>query len=128
MDNPRKKRRNPGFTLVEMLLVMTIIGVLATVVVVNFSGMGKDSRIKTTRLSIANIGTAIQTFEMNTGNYPKSLDELTAPLGDNEPLLTAGQLNDSWGTPFQVKFTGKKYEIRSAGKDGQIGTDDDITN
>ena len=128
MYTPNKKCRNLGFTLVEMLLVMTIIGVLAAVVVVQFGNLGDKGRINATRASIQAIETAIKTFTIMTGKAPKSIDELTSSVGDDEPLLKAGTLNDGWGVPFQFKFSGNKVEIRSAGKDGQIGTDDDITN
>jgi len=128
MKETRKNRRNAGFTLVEMLLVMMIIGVLATVVVVNFTGLGQRTRIDATRASITSIKTAIQTFEITTGNYPKSLEELTAPIGNSPPLLDKALLNDPWGTPFQIKFSGDTFEIRSAGPDKQMGNGDDITN
>ena len=128
MNSPRKKRRNLGFTLVEMLLVMTIIGLLAAVVVVQFGNIGERARINATRASISSINTAVQTFEIMAGSYPKSLEELTAPVGDNPGLLKKEALVDAWGQPFQIKFSGKTYEIRSSGPDKQMGNDDDLTN
>ncbi len=128
MNNNQKKRKNLGFTLVEMLLVMTIMGILATVVIINVSGSGKDARIVATRASITSIKAAIQTFEIKTGNYPKSIDELTAPIGDSPALLSKAGMVDAWATPFQLKLSGNDFEIRSAGPDKQMGTEDDITN
>lgn len=128
MSQQKKKRRNLGFTLVEMLLVMTIIGLLATVVVINFSGMSGEARINATRSSITSIKTAVQTYEIRTGKMPKSIDDLTVELNGQPPILDKAQLNDSWGVPFQFKFSGNTFEIRSAGPDGTFGNEDDVTN
>ena len=123
------RRRRGGFTLVELLLVVAIIGVLATVVIMNVTGVGTESRITATRASIATICQAAMTYEIQVGRYPESLDDLTSPINERKPLLKKGSLNDSWGVPFAYKMTGKdEYEVRSAGPDAKMGTDDDITN
>ncbi len=118
-----------GFTLVELLLVVTILGILAAVVVVNFAGQGEESRRNATRASIAAIGTAIQAYEVRMGRYPDSLDDLSAGTESMPALVDKAKLNDSWGNPFAFKKTSKyEYEIRSAGPDGQLGSPDDLTN
>jgi general secretion pathway protein G len=124
-----KRRDRAGFTLVELLLVVTILGILAAVVVVNFAGQGEETRRNTTRASIGAISTAIQAYEVRVGRYPESLDDLTVSSEAMPALLDKNKLDDSWGTPFQYKKTGKyEYEIRSAGPDAAMGTEDDITN
>lgn len=128
MNASRKLRRRAGFTLVELLLVIAILGILGTVVVVNFGGESDKARRTATLTSIGAINQAIQIYKMNVGRYPKSLDDLTVGINDDEPLLKADSLNDAWGIPFTYKLDGKKYVIRSAGDDGVEGTEDDLTN
>ena len=131
MTSERTMTRNlrSAFTLVELLLVVTILGILAAVVMVNFTGKGDEARKSATRTSIANISTAIQTFDATKSRLPESLDELCTESADGAALLDKANLNDSWGHPFQYKKVSKfKYEVRSAGPDGQMGTDDDLFN
>jgi general secretion pathway protein G len=128
-DAEKRRRARAGFTLVELLLVVTILGILAAVVVVNFAGQGEETRRNTTRASIAAIGTAIQAYEVRMGRYPETLDELTVSTESMAALLDKARLTDSWATPFQYKKTGRfDFEIRSAGPDAQMNTEDDITN
>lgn len=118
-----------GFTLVELLLVIAILGTLAAVVMTNFTGQGEQSKITATRTSISNIGTAIQAYEVTAGRFPDSLDDMTIATEQRAALLKKEALIDSWGTPFQYTKKGRfEYEVRSAGPDGQIGSEDDITN
>ena len=125
----QKKLRRAGFTLVELLLVITILGILGAVVVMNFGDVGGDARRTATLQSIGQITQACEVYRMKTGRgFPKSLDDLTTAINDEEPLLKAGSLNDGWGEPFEYKLEGKKYTVRSAGADGQMNTEDDLTN
>jgi general secretion pathway protein G len=128
-DPEQRRRVRSGFTLVELLLVVTILGVLATVVVMNTRGISEKSRISATRASIDAISTAVGTFDATKSRLPESLDELTAESADAPALLDKGKLNDAWGTPFQYKKISKfKFEVRSAGPDAAMGTEDDLTN
>lgn len=128
MKRTRKVLRRAGFTLVEVLLVIAILGILGTVVVVNFSGAGDDARKAATQTSINAISQAVEVYRMKTGRVPKSLDDLTVGINDDEPLLKAGALKDGWAQDFDYKAEGKKYTITSPGPDGTLGTDDDLTN
>lgn len=127
--NEKSASGRAGFTLIELLLVIAILGTLAAVVMVNVAGQGEQSKVTAARTSIANISTAIQSYEVTQGRFPESLDDLTVATETHAALLKKNALNDPWGTPFQYKKVSKfEFELRSAGPDAQIGTEDDITN
>jgi len=126
-----KKNLQGGFTLIEMLLVVAIIGVLAAVVVVTFPGRQKKASIQATRGSIANVCTAIDVYETDTGRFPPTLQGLISNDGAanwSGPYIRGGAPADAWGTPLSYTLKGDNdYEVRSAGPDAQMGTADDIT-
>lgn len=125
-------RQKAGFTLIEVLLVVAILGILAAVVVGNFGQHGDNARIKATRASISAIGTQIEVYQLDTGRFPSSLENLLTSSGEpnwNGPYLRGGKdsIVDAWGTPFSYKQESGSYKIISAGKDLQMGSEDDIT-
>ncbi|MDA3798930.1 MAG: type II secretion system protein GspG [Kiritimatiellae bacterium] len=118
-----------GFTLIEIMLVVVIMGILAGVVMVNVKGQGDKARINATRSSISAINTAVNLYETQTSRLPTTLDDLCSGIDGMPPLLKKVQLNDAWGTPFTYSKKGEyEFEIRSAAKDMAMNTDDDITN
>lgn len=124
--------RKRGFTLVEMLLVVTIIGILATVVVVKFAGVSERARIAAARDSIASISSAIDVYEVDMGKYPGSLEDLVRNPGGatwHGPYIKGGMeaMTDPWGMQYQYTKKENDYEIRSSGPDQQANSADDIT-
>jgi general secretion pathway protein G len=121
-----------GFTLIEVLLVVAILGILAAVVVVNVGGRREQAMISSTRASIANIAAAVDLYEVDTGRYPSGLQSLVSNDGApnwNGPYIRGGMPSDAWGTQFQFSPSGESgYTITSAGPDLTFGGGDDLTN
>ncbi len=89
----------------------------------------KSERKRETRELIKNVEIALKMYCLKHGKYPDSLDVLTqAPDDDSDPLLV-GEPVDPWGNELMYEKRGRKLPIiRSAGPDGELGTDDDLTN
>lgn len=130
-------RRSAGFTLIELLLVLTILGILAAIVVPRIAGRSDDARKQATVTQISAFKTALNTFEVDNGYYPKSLADLIQQPRDAQnwhgPYLDSDVVpKDGWSRDFQYTCPGRHnqrtFDIVSAGKDAQFGTDDDISN
>ncbi|MBL9199380.1 MAG: type II secretion system major pseudopilin GspG [Opitutaceae bacterium] len=132
-------RSEAGFTLVELLLVLVILGILAALVLPKFTGRTEQARITAAQTQMASFGTALDAFEVDTGSYPRGNDGLNMLLvapadvtGWRGPYLKDAIPLDPWGRPYLYEFPGKVnptgYDIRSAGPDGNPGTEDDIVN
>lgn len=123
-----KRQSRKGFTLIELLIVVSILAVLGGIAVANFMGQAENANFVATRTSIANIKKAVDAFRLEVKRLPKSMEELSTPINDGEPLLDPGAHNDAWGNPIEYKLEGKRYTLTSAGPDGIMGTEDDLTN
>ena len=130
-EERREFKGTGGFTLIEVLLVVAILGILAGVVVVNFGGKQKGAMIKATRSSIQAVCTAIDMYEIDTGRFPPGLQSLISSDGApnwSGPYLRGGLPADAWGTQFQYRTEGDTgYKVVSAGPDETFGGGDDIT-
>lgn len=136
-----RRHHRSGFTLMEVLLVLAILGVLMAMVVPGLLGQQKQANIDATKVSIHNLEQALKLYALNhDGEFPSSGDGLqaliNAPAGDNKwrgPYLDKGKLpDDAWGNPLQYSYPGQHNanspDISSWGPDKTAGTDDDITN
>ena len=119
-----------GFTLLELLVVVAIIGLLVGYVAPRyFSQVGK-SEVTAVRAQIDGFEKALDTYRLDTGRYPSTeqgLNALVTKPGDmpkwNGPYLRKAVPLDPWGNPYRYKSPSEKgdYEILSLGKDGQPG-------
>lgn len=127
----RRRRGDAGFTLVEILVVITIIGMIMALVgprVLNYLG---ESKTKTARIQIESFSSALDLFYLDLGRYPTSSEGLGAlaqrpgnASGWNGPYLRGGVLPvDPWGRPYVYRSPGERsaYDIVSLGSDGQEG-------
>lgn len=123
------RKAQQGFTLIEIMVVVGIIGLLAAVLIPNVTSKMNDARIASARVQIKNVEEALVAYSMkHGGKYPDSLEKLTEETEDDDALLQGG-VEDPWGTTLQFEKRGKKRpKIVSAGPDCEFGTEDDITN
>lgn len=128
--NTRKIQRE-GFTLIEILLVVVIIGVLAALGVPKLTGHMERARVNAAKSDISAISSAISMYELDNGEFPKTLQDLMKDPGNTMnwmgPYMESGLPDDPWGKPYQYKVTGThnphKYDLWSEGssKSGVIG-------
>ena len=124
-----------AFTLVEMLLVVTIIGILAALVIPKIVGRSEQARATAAHADISSIKTALDAFEVDNGFYPKSLQDLvTTPSNAKNwhgPYLEKVP-QDPWGNNYVYYFPGKhnpsSFDLLSIGQDAKEGTEDDVGN
>jgi general secretion pathway protein G len=139
LKNKKNKIRNfKGFTLIELMLVVVIIGALVAMVMPRLTGRGEQARVVAAGADInANIATGLKLYELDNGNFPSTAEGLGALLAKpssaknwNGPYLERKPL-DPWGREYEYKSPGEHrktdYDLYSLGKDG-IESADDVTN
>lgn len=139
MKIQHRSKRAQGFTLIEIMLVVVIIGILAAVIGPKLAGRAKTASIKATQQSINNVKTMLGMFEIQAGRYPTTEEGLDA-LMEKPGELTDEQWDgpyaqewprDAWGEDFVYRSPGEinaDFDIISKGPDKREGTDDDISN
>lgn len=114
---------NRGFTLIEIMIVVTIIALLSAVIIVpNVTKYLKRAKIEAARLQIKNFQTPLLEYQSTKGNYPSTEEGLDALV--KEGLLKKVPV-DPWGNPYHYRYPGEtdqeEYEIWSYGPDGKEG-------
>ena len=114
-----------GFTLVELLVVVAILGILGTIAIQNVTGHIAKTRVTAAEAGVRAIQEACTTYYIQHKKLPSSLDQLVE--GD-DPVLEGGEgaLYDPWDNKYEMESKGKKIVVKSAGEDGEMGTEDDI--
>lgn len=116
-----------GLTLVEVLAVVVILGLLATVLTTSFGGQVARAKIELARTGIGQVVNAVELYALEQGSFPtmdQGLAILAEPVpGRGDPYLKPDQLKDPWGNHFAYVTPGpvSAYQVISYGADGQSG-------
>jgi len=116
-----------GFTLVELLLVLVILALIAGLVLPGIIGKAESAKAKAASSQISRISMSVESYYLDTGNVPSSLNELVnSPAGTtgwNGPYIKNSLLKDPWGKAYIYTAPGEHgdFDIQSLGADGQRG-------
>jgi len=136
------RRQRRALTLIEVLLVLAILVIIASLAVTAYGPMQRKAYIRAAEAQIKAFKTPLQAYYLDLNSYPttqQGLEALRTPPGDlpnpakwNGPYLDSEVPLDPWGRPYQYECPGRynpdTYDLWSLGPDGQSGTDDDIGN
>ena len=127
----RHRQAELGFTLVEMLVVITIIGLIMGLVGPRVLNYLSESKVKAAKIQMQSFASALDLFNLDAGRYPSSAEGLAALVRPtpgvaawNGPYLKGGAVpNDPWNSPYLYRAPGEHgaYDIISLGSDGQEG-------
>lgn len=136
----RQHASRSGFTLLELLVVIIVLGLLAGLVAPQIFGRVGEAKVTTARTQMALIGTALDSYRLDNGGYPTTEQGLQAlrekptrdPVPSNwkGPYLRKEVPLDPWGRPYAYRSPGSRnatgYDLATLGKDGKEGgTDED---
>ena len=130
-------RRRSGFTLLELVVVIIVLGLLAGLVAPQIIGRLSDAKSTTARTQIELLSVALDGYRLDNGNYPTTDQGLAAlrdrptrpPVPSNwrGPYLRKAVPVDPWGRPYLYRFPGEKnagaFDLESLGRDGKAGGD-----
>ncbi len=118
----RSLRENSGFSLIEILIVLSIIGILLTIAIPNLFKAEESARKRATEIEMRGVISSLYTYRLANYSLPKSLEDLIS-----EGYIKKEALEDEWGTKYQYSITGNTVILKSAGADKKLNTKDDIT-
>ena len=120
-------RNSAGFSLIELLVVLMILGLIAGLVVPNVLERGEDAKLKAAAAEVQRISMAVDEYYLDNGRPPEELRQLVDKPGNasnwNGPYINESNLNDPWENPYQYRYPGqhRSYDIWSHGADGSPG-------
>jgi general secretion pathway protein G len=116
-----------GFTLVELLLVLVILALIGGLVLPGIIGRAEGAKVKAAGSQISRLSMAVESYYLDTGDTPDSLDALVQESGNvagwNGPYVKTSSLKDPWGRDYVYRYPGEHgdFDIYSLGADGQPG-------
>ncbi|TVS17896.1 MAG: type II secretion system protein GspG [Gammaproteobacteria bacterium] len=124
-------RRAQGFTLIEIMVVIVIIGIIGALIVPNIVGRQDQAQVTAAKSDLRALGNALEMYKLDNSNYPSTEQGLEAlvrrPAGFPEPRnwqpggYVRSLPTDPWGNAYQYIATGDRFELFSYGADGQQG-------
>lgn len=130
----RKRRRSRGMTLIEIMVVITLLGIIAAAVGVAAVNMLERGQIDSARTQAHEIAKSLDSYRVLFGRYPSTSEGLAAlvsPPSNGKPIMERIP-KDPWNNEYQYLFPGThntgKFDVKSFGPDGQEGGGDDIGN
>jgi len=122
--------KNRGFTLIELLIVIVILGLLMSLVAPKMFSKVGSSKQKTALAQMQMLQTSLDTYRLDLGDYPTSLNELRQSEKPNwdGPYIPKNVPNDPWGTPYFYQspgLNGEAFILMSYGKDGKASGKDE---
>ena len=129
MKVSREKFQN-GFTIIELLIVVVIMGLLMSLVAPTMFSKVDSTKISTARAQMQMLRTSLDTYRLDMGDYPESLSALRKSSGKGwgGPYLPKDVPDDPWGNPYHYQMPGPQGEeflLLSFGKDGKADGEDD---
>lgn len=126
-----------GFSLIELLVVLVILGLIAGLVVPNVLERGEDAKVRAAEAEVQRLSMAVDEYYLDNGRPPRELRQLLERPGDarnwNGPYIKESNLKDPWDQEYQYRYPGenRSYDIWSYGADsspGGEGGNADISN
>ncbi len=134
MRTATRRRRSGGFTLIEIMVVVIVLGILAAVIIPNFTGRTDEARVAKARADISELATVLEQFRLDMRRYPTEIEGLevlrTPPSAEDAELWKGPYIRkpvplDPWGDPYRYSSPAPngldEYGIESFGADKQPG-------
>ncbi len=119
--------RQAGMSLIEIIVVIVLIGAVLTFVGSRVLGGADRAKANLAKSQVTTLAQKVEAFQMDTGRYPATLDELATEPGNAPgwlgPYAKASELNDPWGNPIAYRMPGEMgaFDLMMLGKDGKVG-------